>query len=73
MCYVTSAEESSELQTCLSGEETFLPALTIKLYASLNTWKDGIIHPKQDIKKPCLIMYQCLQQYVLCLKSHLRN
>lgn len=60
MGYVTSAEESSELQTYLIGAETFLSALAIKLYVSLNTWKDGIIHPKQDMKKPCLTLHQCL-------------
>lgn len=27
---------------------------TTKSFVSLNTWKDGIMHPKQDMKKSCL-------------------
>lgn len=27
---------------------------TTKSFVSFNTWKDGIMHPKQDMKKSCL-------------------
>lgn len=53
---MTDVEEGSELERKRSGCTFPLIELdfTTKSFVSLNTWKDGIMHPKQDMKKSCL-------------------